>query len=112
MNSFKKVSLIIAAALTSTMLVAPSANANAGTVTLTVAGSAATGGTVVTTPVSLPVPADNSVDAADALKIAVTGVDTGTAVTAVAVNATIVPALTGTSVVTASSGTSTLSIAT
>lgn len=112
MNSFKKVSLIIAAALTSTMLVAPSANANAGTVTLTVAGSAATGGTVVTTPVSLPVPSDNSVDAADALKIAVTGVDTGTVVTAVAVNATIVPAVTGTTVVTASSGTSTLSVST
>jgi hypothetical protein len=112
MNSFKKVSLIIAAALTSTMLVSPAANANAGTVTLTVAGSAAIGGTVVTTPVSLPVPADNSIDAADALKIAVTSVDTGTVVTAVAVNATIVPALTGTTVVTASSGTSTLSVST
>jgi hypothetical protein len=113
MNSFKKVSLIIAAALTSTMLVAPTAQANSGTVTLTVAGSAATGGTVVTTPVSLPVPADNSIDAADALKIAVTGVDTGTVVTAVAVNATIVPAIatTGTAV-TAFSGSSTLSIAT
>jgi hypothetical protein len=111
MNSFKKVSLIIAAALTSTMLVSPAANANAGTVTLTVAGSAATGGTVVTTPVSLPVPADNSVDAADALKIAVTGVDTGTVVSAVAVNATIVPALaTSTAPVTASSGTSSLTI--
>jgi large repetitive protein len=112
MNSFKKVSLIIAAALTSTMLVSPAANANAGTVTLTVAGTAATGGTVVTTPVSLPVPADNSIDAADALKIAVTAVDTGTTVTAVATNATIVPALAGTTPVTASSGTSTLSIAT
>jgi hypothetical protein len=113
MNSFKKVSLIIAAALTSTMLVSPAAQANAGTVTLTVAGTAATGGTVVTTPVSLPVPADNSVDAADALKIAVTGVDTGTVVTAVAVNATLVPALAATgAAVTASSGSSTLSIAT
>ena len=113
MNSFKKVSLIIAAALTSTMLVSPAANANAGTVTLTVAGTAATGGTVVTTPVSLPVPADNSVDAADALKIAVTAVDTGTTVTAVATNATIVPALaTGAAPVTASSGSSTLSVAT
>jgi len=113
MNSFKKVSLIIAAALTSTMLVSPAAQANAGTVTLTVAGTAATGGTVVTTPVSLPVPADNSVDAADALKIAVTGVDTGTVVTAVAVNATLVPALSATgAAVTASSGSSTLSIAT
>ena len=112
MKSFKKVSLIIAAALTSTMLVSPAAQANAGTVTLTVAGSAAVGGTVVGTPVSLPVPADNSIDAADALKIAVTSVDTGTVVTAVAVNATIVPALTGTTVVTASSGTSTLSVST
>jgi hypothetical protein len=113
MNSFKKVSLIIAAALTSTMLVSPAANANSGTVTLTVAGTAATGGTVVTTPVSLPVPADNSVDAADALKIAVTGVDTGTVVTAVAINATLVPALSATgAAVTASSGSSTLSIAT
>ena len=113
MNSFKKVSLIIAAALTSTMLVSPAANANAGTVTLTVAGTAATGGTVVTTPVSLPVPADNSVDAADALKISVASVDTGTVVTAVAVNATLVPALSATgAAVTASSGSSTLSIAT
>jgi hypothetical protein len=95
------------------MLVSPAANANAGTVTLTVAGSAATGGTVVTTPVSLPVPADNSIDAADALKIAVTSVDTGTVVTAVAVNATLVPALSATgAAVTASSGSSTLSIAT
>ena len=113
MNSFKKVSLIIAAALTSTMLVSPAAQANAGTVTLTVAGSAATGGTVVGTPVSLPVPADNSIDAADALKIAVTSVDTGTVVTAVATNATIVPALATSSVpVTASSGSSTLSVST
>jgi hypothetical protein len=114
MKSFKKISLIIAAALTSTMLMPGSAAyANAGTVTLTVAGSAATGGTAVTTPVSLPVPADNSVDAADALKIAVTGVDTGTVVTAVAVNATLVPALSATgAAVTASSGSSTLSIAT
>jgi hypothetical protein len=113
MNSFKKVSLIIAAALTSTMLVSPAAQANAGTVTLTVAGSAATGGTVVGTPVSLPVPADNSIDAADALKIAVTSVDTGTTVTAVATNATIVPALAAAgSPVTASSGSSTLSVAT
>ena len=109
MKSFKKVSLIIAAALTSTMLVSPAANA--ATTTLTVAGSAATGGTVATAPVALPVPADNSVDATDALKIAVTSVDTGTVVTAVAVNATIVPTLaTSSAPVTASSGSSTLTI--
>jgi len=109
MKSFKKISLIIAAALTSTMLISPAANA--ATTTLTVAGSAATGGTVATAPVALPVPADNSIDAADALKIAVTSVDTGTAVTAVAVNATIVPALaTSSAPVTASSGSSSLTI--
>jgi hypothetical protein len=109
MNSFKKVSLIIAAALTSTMLVSPAANA--ATTTLTVAGSAATGGTVATAPVALPVPADNSIDAADALKIAITSVDTGTAVSAVATNATIVPALaTASAPVTASSGSSALTI--
>jgi hypothetical protein len=109
MNSFKKVSLIIAAALTSTMLV--STAANAATTTLTVAGSAATGGTVATTPVALPVPADNSIDAADALKIAITSVDTGTAVSVVATNATIVPALaTSSAPVTASSGSSALTI--
>jgi hypothetical protein len=85
--------------------------ASAATNTLTVNGSAATGGTVATTPVALPVPADNSVDAADALKIAVTSVDTGTAVSAVAVNATIVPALaTASAPVTASSGSSALTI--
>jgi len=110
MNSFKKVSLIIAAALTSTMLVSTAANAAPST-TLTVAGSAATGGTAATAPVALPVPADNSIDAADALKIALTSVDTGTAVSAVATNATIVPALaTSTAPVTASSGTSSLTI--
>jgi hypothetical protein len=113
MNSFKKVSLIIAAALTSTMLVSPAANANPGTVTLTVGNSAAVGGTVVGTPVSLPVPADNSIDVSDALKISVTLVDTGTVVTALATNATIVPALaTSSAPVTASSGSSTLSVST
>jgi hypothetical protein len=113
-NNMKKLSIITAMLVAMTTLVAaPAANANAGTVTLTVAGSAATGGTVVGTPVSLPVPADNSIDAADALKIAVTSLDTGTVVTAVATNATIVPALATSSVpVNASSGSSTLSVST
>ena len=82
MISLKKIALVSAAALTSTVLLVPSANANV--LTLTVNGSAATGGTAATAPVALPVPADNSVDLADALKIAVTGLDTGTVVTAVA----------------------------
>ena len=111
MISLKKIALVSAAALTSTVLLVPSANAN--TLTLTVNGSAATGGTAATAPVALPVPADNSVDLADALKIAVTGLDTGTVVTAVATNATLVPAVaTSTAPVTASSGTASLSIKT
>ena len=105
----KKIALVSAAALTSTVLLVPSANAN--TLTLTVNGSAATGGTAATAPVALPVPADNSVDLADALRIAVTGLDTGTIVTAVATNATLIPAVaTSTVPVTASSGTASLSI--
>ena len=111
MISLKKIALVSAAALTSTVLLVPSANANI--LTLTVNGSAATGGTAATAPVALPVPADNSVDLADALRIAVTGLDTGTVVTAVATNATLVPAVaTSTAPVTASSGTASLSIST
>ena len=63
MISLKKIALVSAAALTSTVLLVPSANANI--LTLTVNGSAATGGTAATAPVALPVPADNSVDLAD-----------------------------------------------
>ena len=110
MNSFKKVSLVIAAALTGTMLATSPASAAVSTA-LTVNGVAATGGTVVTTPVALPVPADNSVDAADALKFAISGLETGTVISATATNATIVPALaTSTAPVTASSGSASLSI--
>ncbi len=109
MISLKKIALVCAAALTSTVLLVPSANAN--TLTLTVNGSAATGGTAATAPVALPVPADNSVDLADVLKIAVTNLETGTVVTAVATNATLVPAVaTSTTPVTSSSGTASLSI--
>jgi hypothetical protein len=92
MNSFKKVSLVIAAALTGTVLstvsayavptIAVSVNTVADTDANTIAGAA-----VVT------VPSDNKVDAADAVKFALTGVDTGTVVTATSSNAFIVSAL-------------------
>ena len=75
MNSFKKVSLIIAAALTSTALViAPS---SAAPLAVTVAGSA--NATTATAPATANVPADNKVDSADAVALAATA-DTGTAV--------------------------------
>ena len=109
MNSFKKTAVVIAAALTGSVLaILP---ASAASTALTVGGSSVSTGTVASNPAVLPVPADNSVDSADALKIAVTGLDTGTVVTAVASNAIIVPALATVSApVTASAGTSSLSI--
>jgi hypothetical protein len=79
--------------------------------TLTVGGLSVSTGTTAANPVVLPVPADNSVDSADTLKISLTGLDTGTVVSAVASNALIVPALaTVATPVTASAGTSSLSI--
>jgi hypothetical protein len=87
-----KVSLVIAAALAGTVLstvsayavptIAVSVNTVADTDANTLAGAA-----VVT------VPSDNKVDAADAVKFALTGVDTGTVVTATSSNAFIVSAL-------------------
>ena len=75
MNSFKKISLIIAAALTSTALVvAPS---SAAPLAVTVAGSA--NATTATAPATANVPADNKVDSADAVALVATA-DTGTVV--------------------------------
>ena len=113
MNSFKKIALVLAAALTGSVFAVPSAHAAPMSVAMTVNGSApSTAGTATTTAVELPVPADNSVDAADALKFVVT-VDTGTAVTVSATNASIILATaTAAAPVTASSGSATASIAT
>ena len=109
MKSFKKLAIATVAALTMTTLVATSASA--ATTTLTVGGSSVTTGLTAANPVVLPVPADNKVDSADALKIAVTGLDTGTVVSAVATNASIVTALhTDATPVTASAGSASLSI--
>lgn len=109
MNSFKKTAVVIAAALTGTVLSILPASANS--IALTVGGSSVSTGTVVSNPTILPVPADNSVDSADVLRIAITNLETGTVVTATANNASIVPALaTSTAPVTASAGTSALSI--
>ena len=110
MKSFKTIALAMVAAVTlSTLVVSPASAAI--TTTLTVGGNAAVGGTAVSSPVALPVPADNSVDAADALKIALTGLDTGTVVSAVATNGKIVTAVTsGSATVSASAGASSVSV--
>jgi hypothetical protein len=109
MKSFKKIAVGVVAAMSIATIVATPASA--ATTTLTVGGSSVSTGLTAANPVVLPVPADNSVDSADALKIALTGLDTGTVVSAVASNASIVPALATVSTpVTASAGTTSLSI--
>lgn len=109
MKSFKKIAIGTVAAMSIATFVATPASA--ATTTLTVNNSAVSTGTVATNPVVLPVPADNSVDATDALKISITGLETGTTVSATSSNAVIVPALaTPTIAVTASAGSSSLSI--
>jgi hypothetical protein len=112
MNSFKKIALAMVAAMTLGTIVATPASAAVMTVAVDLAGTANTTASSISTPAALPVPADNTVDAADALKFVAT-VDTGTVVSVVATNATIVSALHTTAApVGASSGSSSLTIAT
>ena len=112
MNSFKKIALAVVAAMTLGMVAVAPANATVMTVAVTLDGTANTTNGVIATPATLPVPADNTIDAADALRFVAT-VAAGTSVTAVATNATIVSALhTSAAPVGASSGSSSLTIAT
>jgi len=112
MNSFKKIALAMVAAMTLGTMVATPASAAVMTVAVSLDNVANTTNSAIATPASLPVPADNSVDAADALKFIAT-VDVGTSVSVVATNATIVSALHTTAApVGATSGSSSLTIAT
>lgn len=114
MTSIKKPFIAIAAAVALVGTALFAVPANAATLTLTVNGSApATAGTSVATAIVLPVPADNSVDAADALKIAVTGAATGSNVVVSATNARLVTKVTsGSDVVKADAGSTSLTVAT
>ena len=112
MNSFKKIALAMVAAMTLGTIVATPASAAVMTVAVSLDTVANTTNTSIATPAALPVPADNTVDAADALKFVAT-VDTGTSVSVTATNATIVSALHTTAApVGATSGSSSLTIAT
>ena len=92
MNSFKKISLVIAAALTGTVLATVPAHA-VPTIAVTVSTVADTDANTLAGAAAVTVPSDNKVDAADAVKFALTGVDTGTVVSVVTSNAFIVSAL-------------------
>ena len=110
MNSFKKIALVLVATLTMGTMTALPSNAAVST-SLKVNNASVATGTVSTNPTLLPVPADNSVDAVDALEIEVTGLNNNTVVSAVATNGRIVPAIaTPTVPVTASSGSTSLAI--
>lgn len=102
--TIKKIAIAAVAALTlSTFAVPATAAINAALTVNNVVVETATS----TNPVLLPVPADNSVDATDALKVVVTDLANNAAVSAVATNATIVSALaTELAPVTATSGSS------
>jgi hypothetical protein len=92
MNSFKKISLVMAAALAGTVLGTATAQA-VPTIAVTVSTVADTDANTLAGAAVVTVPSDNKVDAADAVKFALTGVDTGTVVTATSSNAFIVSAL-------------------
>jgi hypothetical protein len=110
MTSFKKPLIAIATAvvIAATALVAVPANAASAALTVN-AVAVTTAPTTVANAVALPVPADNSVDAVDALKIALTSVTAGSTVTATATDAVLLTSLTG---ATSASGSATVSIAT
>jgi hypothetical protein len=112
MNSFKKIALAMAAALTLGTMVATPAKAAVMTVAVTLGVADKSSASAIATPATLPVPTDNKIDVTDALKFVAT-VDTGTAVTVTTTNATIVSVLhTDAAPVGASSGSSSLTIAT
>lgn len=108
---FKKIALVAVAALTlSFSAIAP---ASAATTTLTAGSTVVTTGTTSATAIELPVPADNKVDTADVLEIALAGVAVDTTVTATATNALLVSATSTTDrPVAADAGKTTASVAT
>lgn len=112
MNSFKKIALAMVAAMTLGTIVATPASAAVMTVAVTLNGTDKSSASSLTSPASLPVPEDNSIEATDALKFVAT-VDTGTVVTVTSTNATIVSALaTVAAPVSSTSGSTSLTVAT
>jgi hypothetical protein len=121
MNSFKKIALAVAAAVALGTVAAAPANANTMSVVATTWKASlspadydapATLGTSLTTAIVRPVPADNTIDNTDVVKLVAT-VTAGTSVTATSTNATIVSALHSTAApVGATSGSSSLTVAT
>ena len=94
MQSRKKTvaAMAVVAGLLLSLLTATNAQAVA-TVSLSVNGVAITSATSSSTPASVSVPSDNTVDAADAVRFSLTGVDAGSTITVAATNALVVSTL-------------------
>jgi len=111
MKSFKKIALIVSAALLGSMAVGTPAHANVPTVAVTVNAVADNDANTIAGAAVAAVPADNKVEAADAVKFALTNIVAGTSVVVTTAKATVVSALhTSTVPVTSKSGSSTLTI--
>ena len=86
------ISSLLAGGLLLSLIGATPANA-APTIALSINGVVISTATVSTTPASVTVPSDNSVDAVDAVRFFLTNVDAGTTVTVAATNSFIVSSL-------------------
>ena len=112
MSSFKKIALAVSAALVGSLFMVAPARAGVPTVAVSVNTVADNDANTIAGAAVATVPADNKVEAADAVKFALTNVDAGTTVLVSTVKATVVPALhTVTIPVTSKSGSNSLSIA-
>lgn len=86
------ISSLLAGGLLLSLIGASPANA-APTIALSINGVVISTASVSTTPASVTVPSDNSIDAVDAVRFSLTGVDAGSTVTVAATNAFIVSTL-------------------
>jgi len=86
------ISSLLASGLLLSLIGASPANA-APTIALSINGVVISTASVSTTPASVTVPSDNSIDAVDAVRFSLTGVDTGSTVTVAATNAFIISSL-------------------
>jgi len=86
------ISSLLAGGLLFSLIGASPANA-APTIALSINGVVISTASVSTTPASVTVPSDNSIDAVDAIRFSLTGVDVGSTVTVAATNAFIVSSL-------------------
>jgi len=111
MKSFKKIALIVSAALLGSVAVITPARASVPTVAVTVNAVVDNDANTIAGAAVVTVPADNKVEAADAVKFALTNIVAGTSVVVTTTKATVVPALhTATVPVNSKSGSNTLTI--